>query len=347
MAQTKDHRRGFKMIDNIFTTDRRYLCLTREERALLVYYYISPHNRAGIVAEHPAVTADGVGCPYDEVATLQAGLIKAGRIVVEGTHVLLLNWREWMAGRHHDDDGLVTVTKGMVQDVRLNRSALPDSIFTAYYNTCGYESSDAFYARLDEPDKRGSKKPKANPKSKIKAKDDADPDPDPDPEPADVADAHVSITPDVSDADVQPAPDPAPDPEPKKPIDRRERYRAMLDAETDAEHAKAQEDRDAAYDRYWSKLKEHEDVLVVSENEGIKAIEKAYIEIINPNWDRMKSKNLNMAHKPYAAFHAMWQWLLKVVIHDENEGCIGSEMIMPRQLPAAALICMQAAQETH
>jgi len=151
------NKRRFRQVDDLMTRDKRFRELDDPwERWALIYLYITPNNRDGLVHESMEEIAEYSGIARDDLPAILDGLRASGRIHRGGIEIVLMDWREWMGGhKDKDDDGFLRVSKGMVERVRLNRRALDDDVFHAYVRACGFDTSDAFFAVEDQPDPRG------------------------------------------------------------------------------------------------------------------------------------------------------------------------------------------------
>ncbi len=150
-------KRNFNQIDHLMTQDQRFLKLKDPWcKTVLMYLYISPHNRCGLVHESPGDIAETLSMEYEDVVEVLGDLEDAGRIHRDKRQIVLLDWREWMGGHQHkDDDGRLKLTKQIVSAVKLDRPKLNDDVFETWLDTTGYATSDALYGVLDEPDPRG------------------------------------------------------------------------------------------------------------------------------------------------------------------------------------------------
>ncbi len=169
--------RNFKQVDDLMTRDRRFRELDdQRQRWALAYLYVSPNNADGLVHESLDEMSLYSGIPRDDLPGILSDLEAAGRVTHSGMDIVLRDWREWSGGsRHKDADGYIRVNKQIVERVKLNRSALDDTVFQAYVDVSGFETSDLMYSVLDEPDNRGGDrrsdafKSRSNPNQNIRS----------------------------------------------------------------------------------------------------------------------------------------------------------------------------------
>ena len=170
MAKKKneyDFARNFAMVDHVMTRDKRFRELDWWCRSVLMYLYITPNGRNGLVRESMDEIAEYTGMTRKEIKGILADLEEAGRIHRDGMDILLIDWREWQGGRQHKDpDGRMKITKTVVRKVQLERQTLGDDLFQRYVETCDFASSDAMFGVLERKEKeRGGDRKSAKFKS--------------------------------------------------------------------------------------------------------------------------------------------------------------------------------------